>query len=77
MASSLLLPQIYSSAVKSAQTVGLAGSPNIAQRLSSSSCMQGSPAAFPLGIPGMGEVMDGAVQHAPQPDRHCIFDSLA
>jgi elongation factor P len=39
--------------------------------------MQGSPAAFPLGIPGIGEVMEGAVQHAPQPDRHCIINNLA
>jgi len=35
--------------------------------------MQGSPAAFPFGIPGIGELMDGAVQHAPQFSLHCIY----
>ena len=28
--------------------------------------MQRSPAFFPLGIPGMGDDMEGAMQHAPQ-----------
>ena len=27
--------------------------------------MQGTPAGFPAGIPGMGEDMDGAIQQAP------------
>jgi len=26
---------------------------------------------LPCGMPGIGVVMDGAVQHAPQPGRHC------
>lgn len=26
-----------------------------------------TPAGFPLGIPGIGEDIDGAIQHAPQP----------
>jgi len=33
--------------------------------------MQGTPAGLPCGMPGIGVVMDGAVQHAPQPGRHC------
>jgi len=41
-----------------------------------SSCMQGSPAGFPFGIPGIGDEMEGAVQHAPQSDLHCIVDNL-
>ena len=39
--------------------------------------MQGSPAAFPFGMPGMGELIEGAVQQAPQLDRHCIRNNLA
>ncbi|ETI61599.1 hypothetical protein D104_04325 [Marinomonas profundimaris] len=34
--------------------------------------MQGSPAAFPFGMPGIDEEMEGAVQQAPQLGRHCI-----
>ncbi|MBS1206680.1 MAG: hypothetical protein H6R25_3579 [Proteobacteria bacterium] len=30
-------------------------------------------AGLPLGMPGIGLVMDGAVQHAPQSGRHCIM----
>jgi hypothetical protein len=30
------------------------------------------PAGLPLGIPGIGDVMDGAMQHAPQPERHSM-----
>jgi hypothetical protein len=32
--------------------------------------MQRTPAGLPSGIPGMGVVMDGAVQQAPQAVRH-------
>jgi oxygen-independent coproporphyrinogen-3 oxidase len=28
--------------------------------------MQRTPAGFPSGMPGMGEEMEGAMQHAPQ-----------
>ena len=31
--------------------------------------MQRTPAGLPLGMPGMGEEIDGAVQQAPQPGR--------
>ena len=34
--------------------------------------MQRVPAGFPFGIPGIGVVMDGAMQQAPQPMRHFI-----
>lgn len=34
--------------------------------------MQGTPAGFPSGIPGMGEEMEGAMQHAPQYSRQSI-----
>ena len=32
--------------------------------------MQGTPAGLPLGIPGMGELIEGAVQQAAQAERH-------
>jgi hypothetical protein len=31
--------------------------------------MQGTPAGLPLGMPGIGLVMEGAMQQAPQPGR--------
>ena len=31
------------------------------------------PAGFPFGMPGMGEEMDGAMQHAPQCILHFIL----
>jgi hypothetical protein len=33
--------------------------------------MQRSPAALPRGIPGIGDEIDGAIQQAPHPLRHC------
>jgi hypothetical protein len=39
--------------------------------------MQGTPAGLPCGIPGIGLVMDGAMQQAPQPDRQATVDSDA
>ncbi len=38
--------------------------------------MHFSPAALPFGMPGMIELMEGAMQHAPQDSLHCIFISL-
>lgn len=32
-------------------------------------CGQGTPASLPAGYPGSGALMDGAMQHAPQPGR--------
>ena len=34
--------------------------------------MHGMPAGLPCGIPGMGEVIEGAMQHAPQPERQSM-----
>ena len=34
--------------------------------------MQRTPAGLPLGIPGMGEEIEGAMQQAPQPTRQSI-----
>ena len=66
MASSLLSLHTYFSGIKSLHTLGLVGSLNMAQLESLSSCIQGSPAGLPFGIPGIGDVIEGAMQHAPQ-----------
>lgn len=71
-ACSLLLPQASASASKAAQTFGRRESPNSLHRLRSSSCTQRTPAGLPSGMPGMGEEIDGAMQQAPQPIRHCM-----
>jgi hypothetical protein len=39
------------------------------QRRSASSCTQRTPAGLPCGMPGMAELMEGAMQQAPQPGR--------
>ena len=51
------------------QTLGRSGCPKILQPLCSSSCTQRTPAGLPFGMPGMAEVIDGAMQQAPQPGR--------
>jgi hypothetical protein len=48
------------------QNAGRSGFPNNRQRRSASSCTQRTPAGLPCGMPGMGEVIDGAMQQAPQ-----------
>jgi len=55
-----------------AQTLGRRGEPKILQRCCASSCTQGVLAGLPLGIPGIGVEMEGAVQHAPQSGRQSI-----
>jgi hypothetical protein len=32
--------------------------------------MQGTPAGLPFGMPGIGVLIDGAMQHAPHAGRH-------
>jgi len=39
------------------------------QRFLSSSCTQRTPAGLPFGMPGIGDEIDGTMQHAPQPTR--------
>lgn len=53
------------------QNAGLSGRPKIAHRMSGNNCTHGTPAGFPAGMPGMGDVMLGAIQHAPHPALHC------
>jgi len=54
-------------------TAGRSGWPKMAQRSSAVSCTQRTPAGllmpFFIGMPGIGDEMDGAVQQAPQPGR--------
>ncbi|HBK13221.1 MAG TPA: hypothetical protein DDZ32_10270 [Gammaproteobacteria bacterium] len=46
------------------------GSLNKPQLKRLSKCRQRTPAGLPIGIPGSGEVIDGAIQQAPQLVRH-------
>jgi len=71
-ASALLAPQLSMAAAKRRHTSGLTAWPNILQRFSSSSWTQRIPAGLPCGMPGIGELMEGAMQQAPQPGRHSI-----
>src|SRR3546814_9477852 len=70
MASSLLSPQTSMSASNAEHTAGRSGWPKIRHRLSTDNCTQRSPAGLPWGMPGIGELMEGAMQQAPQPSRH-------
>lgn len=69
MACSRSGPHISSDGCSPAQKAGRSGWPKILQRWRSSSCTQRAPAGLPAGIPGIGLVIDGAVQQAPQSDR--------
>jgi hypothetical protein len=62
-------PHISTLACKPEQQRGRSGRPKIAQLKSGASCAQGVPAGLPLGMPGIGDVIDGAIQQAPQPGR--------
>jgi hypothetical protein len=72
MASSRLLPQTAGSAENTEQTVGRLGWAKMLQRLSRDKFTQRTPAALPSGMPGSGELMEGEMQQAPQPGRHCM-----
>jgi hypothetical protein len=48
----------------------------MAQPLFSVSWTQRTPAGLPFGMPGIGDVMDGAVQHAPHPGRQLTVFAL-
>lgn len=72
IASWFVSPQNKRSALKPRHTLGRSGLPNIVQRLSDDRLTQRTPAGFPLGMPGMGELMDMAMQQAPHPARHSI-----
>jgi hypothetical protein len=52
-----------------AHTAGRSGFPNNAQRKSARNCTHLTPAGLPSGMPGIGDEIEGAMQHAPQPER--------
>jgi hypothetical protein len=62
-------PHISADGCKPAHTAGRPGCPKMRQPLFSSNCTQRTPAGLPFGIPGIGELIEGAVQQAPQPGR--------
>src|SRR6185369_9705199 len=67
-----LAPHMSAAGCRPTQHEGRLGCPKSLQRRSSVSCTQGTPAGLPWGIPGMGPVMDGAMQQAPQRGRQFI-----
>lgn len=71
------MPHISADACSPAQNAGRLGWPKMAQPLVSVSCTQRTPAGLPFGMPGIGEVMEGAVQHAPHPARQLTLFALA
>lgn len=63
------LPHISSEGLSPEQQAGRSGLPKIMQRMSASRFAHGTPAGLPFGMPGMGLLIEGAMQHAPQPGR--------
>ena len=76
MASVRFFPHISSEGCSEEHTAGRAGSLKIRQRIFSSRCMHAVPAGFPSGMPGIGDDMEGAVQHAPQCGRQRNFSDV-
>ena len=66
-------PQMSGSGWKAPQMRGRSGRPKILQRKLSSRLTQRTPAGLPLGIPGMGELIEITMQQAAQPGRHSII----
>ena len=67
---SRLFPHISIDGRKETQNAGRSGLPNNLQRNCSSSCTHATPAGLPRAMPGIGEVIDGAMQQAAQRARH-------
>ena len=76
IANSRLSPHISMEGRSPPQKAGRSGRPNTAQRMSGNNWAQETTADLPCGMPGRGEVMEGAMQHAPQPSRHCMSGFL-
>lgn len=62
---------------KEPHTAGRSGWPKILQRSASSSWMQRTPAGLPSGMPGIGLLIDGAMQQAAQEGRQFMGDGLS
>jgi hypothetical protein len=67
-------PHISTDGISCPHTAGRVGWPKMRQALAASSCTQRTPAGFPCGMPGIGELMEGAVQQAPQPGRQFMIN---
>ncbi len=65
-------PHISADGRSPPQKAGRSDLLNTLQRSSVSSCTHGTPAGLPCGIPGKGEVMEGAMQQAAQEERQFI-----
>jgi hypothetical protein len=72
IASAREAPHISGDGCSPPQNAGRSGWPNTLQRNSASSCTHGTPAGLPFGMPGRGEVMEGAMQQAAQWGRQII-----
>lgn len=68
----LFAPHIAACGRSCEQTAGRSARPKIAQWPASVSWMQRTPAGLPAGMPGIGELIDGAMQQAPQPARQSM-----
>jgi hypothetical protein len=76
MAAPASAPHISAEGMSWPQTAGRSGRPKIRHWLASPNCTQRTPAGLPCGMPGMAELMDGAMQQAPQPGRQFMGESL-
>jgi len=73
IASAEFAPHICSEGCRLPQTAGRPTIPKRRQRFSSVSWMQRIPAGLPVGMPGIAEEMEGAMQQAAQPRRQEKF----
>ena len=71
-ASSAEFPQISMSALNPLHTAGRFGSLKMPHFKSCVKCIHLTPPGLPSGIPGIGELIEGKIQHAPHPERHSI-----
>jgi len=62
-------PHISKAGCRPEQQAGRSGRPKIRQRKSAARCEQGAPAGL------FNELIDGAMQQAPQPGRQAIFST--
>lgn len=72
IAASRLVEHISKDGCRLAQTAGRKSEPKMLQRLSSDNWIHLTFAGLPSGMPGMGLLIEGAVQQAPQSGRQCI-----
>jgi hypothetical protein len=71
-ACSRVSPHISAVGCNPPQKAGRSEVPKTLQRNSPSSCTHGTPEGLPFGMPGRGEVMEGAMQQAAQEGRQIM-----